>query len=282
MTFRYILSSAALLACTWQLRAQESCCLAAADFTAFAADKSFVAAHAEPSDFRMSTQRGANIVFPATDGSHAHAYYIQTKSPSDQWLIIIHEWWGLNDQVRQQADEYFAGLGESVNVLAVDLYDRKVATTREDASRFMNETSQERIKAILGGAIKMTGKKARIATLGWCLGGTWSMQTALMAEARAAACVIYYGMPEEDTARLKTLEAPVVMIYGKKDKWINGEVVAKFEKNMKAAGKPLVVYGYDADHAFANPSNPQHDTKAAADAFAKSLSFIKKELDKKQ
>ena len=76
------------------------------------------------------------------------------------------------------------------------------------------------------------------------------MQAALLAGKQAAACVIYYGMPEENVDRLKTLNCDVLDIFATKDKWINAEVTAKFENNMKAAGKKVIVRKYEADHAF--------------------------------
>ncbi len=104
------------------------------------------------------------------------------------------------------------------------------------------------------------------------------MQATLMAEQRAKACVIYYGMPEMDGEKLAALAAPVLGIFGKKDQWINPKVVADFQGAMKKAKKQLVVKSFDAEHAFANPSNPKHDAKAAAEAHKSALAFFRKNL----
>ena len=104
------------------------------------------------------------------------------------------------------------------------------------------------------------------------------MQATLTAGKQAAACIIYYGMPESDVARLKTLNADVLNIWPTQDKWINKEVTEKFEANMKAAGKNLTTKSYDADHAFANPSNPKFNEAFTADAYAASLEFLKARL----
>lgn len=133
-------------------------------------------------------------------------------------------------------------------------------------------------RAIIQGAISYMGDNARIMTLGWCMGGGWSLQAALLAGKQAAACVVYYGMPEKDRQRLKNLNTDVLFIFAKKDGWINQSTISDFETNMKAAGKKLTVLSYDADHAFANPSNPKFDKKSATEAREQVITYLKKRL----
>lgn len=104
------------------------------------------------------------------------------------------------------------------------------------------------------------------------------MQATLTAAKQAVACVIYYGMPEEDVEKLKTLNCDVLGIFATKEKWINQDVVKKFEVNMKEAGKNLTVKNYDADHGFANPSNPIYDKVASEDAYKNTVAFFKARL----
>jgi carboxymethylenebutenolidase len=105
------------------------------------------------------------------------------------------------------------------------------------------------------------------------------MQASLTAGPQAAACVIYYGMPEEDVNRLKTLNCDVLMIWPTRDKRINKEVVDKFETNMKTAEKKLTVLPYEADHAFANPSNATaYNETASVEAYKNTLYFLKARL----
>jgi len=85
-------------------------------------------------------------------------------------------------------------------------------------------------------------------------------------------------MPEKDVNRLKTLNCDVIGFFGKKDQWINPQVVAEFEANMKTAGKKVTVYEYDADHGFANPSNPIFDKAATEDAHSKAIAFLKERI----
>jgi carboxymethylenebutenolidase len=176
--------------------------------------------------------------------------------------------------VKRDAEKLYKDLG-NVNVLALDMYDGKVATDRETAGKYMSEFKQDRGNAIIKGALAYAGPAARIATIGWCFGGGESMQGALLAGNQAVACVMYYGMPEENVERLKALGGDVLFVFAAKDKWINQDVVTKFENNMKAAGKKLVVKKYDADHAFANPSNAIYDKAATEDAYKNTLEFLK-------
>lgn len=104
------------------------------------------------------------------------------------------------------------------------------------------------------------------------------MQASLLAGKQAKACVIYYGMPEDNLQKLTTLNAPVMFVFAQKDEWINKEVVAKFEVKMKEAGKDVIIKSYDADHAFANPSNPHFQKSFSEDAFVNARDFIKKHL----
>jgi carboxymethylenebutenolidase len=142
----------------------------------------------------------------------------------------------------------------------------------------MSGLKQERAAAIVSGIIAKVGADKSIATIGWCMGGAWSLQSTLFETKQAKACVMYYGMPEKSVERLKNLNCEVLGIFAKQDQFINAELVKTFEANMKAANKKLTVYNYDADHAFANPSNPKHNNEFAADAHAKALKFLIEKL----
>jgi carboxymethylenebutenolidase len=259
---------------------QKSCCAKPVSTETFAMlthDKNFVATHLEPEPFNLPNPIGKDIEFATTDGKTGHAYEIKAAKPTHHYVFVIHEWWGLNDYIKQESEKIYNTLG-NVNVIAIDLYDKKVASNRDSASKYMQATKTERAEAILKGALTYVGAKANIATIGWCFGGGWSMQTALLAGKQSKACVIYYGMPEENLSKLKTLNAPVLFIWPEQDKWINKEVVDKFTANMKAEKKTLTVAPYNADHAFANPSNPKFNKAFADDAFSKAMDLIKKEL----
>jgi carboxymethylenebutenolidase len=244
-------------------------------FAVFASNKDFNKEHALPMAYVHTSETGKMISFRTPDGKSGNAFFIPEKE-SDSYVFVIHEWWGLNDHIKKEADKIHTDLG--VNVIALDLYDGKVATTREQAGEYMGAVNTDRAKAIINGAIEFAGNNASIGTIGWCFGGGWSLQTALLAGDKAVACVIYYGMPEKDINVLKTLNAPVLGIFAKKDEWITPEVADNFKKNMVEAGKEVEIKMYDAVHAFANPSNPEHDKEASAEAYTLALALFEKTL----
>ncbi|MBS1680825.1 MAG: dienelactone hydrolase family protein [Bacteroidetes bacterium] len=246
-------------------------------FALFASNKKFNSAHPQPLFYTHVSEAGGRMIKIKTDAAEANAYLIESKKKSDNWVFVFQEWWGLNDNIKREAETIYNDLG-NVNVLALDMYDGKVATNGKDAGKYMQEFKQERGTAIVKGAMAYVGSKAKIGTIGWCFGGGQSMQAALTAGSQAVACVIYYGMPEENLDRLKGLNCDVLDIFATQDQWINKDVTSKFEANMKAVGKKLTVKSYDADHAFANPSNPKHNKEAAADAYKNSIAFFKARL----
>jgi carboxymethylenebutenolidase len=246
-------------------------------FAMLASNKGFVMAHKNPLKMHFQSDIGKPITYKTADGKEANAYEFKAKKPTNNYLLVIHEWWGLNDWVKKESEKMYNDLG-NVNVIDLDLYDGKVATTREDAGKYMQAVKEDRAQAIIKGAITYVGPKAHIATIGWCFGGGWSLQATLLAGQQTAGCVMYYGMPEQDVNRLKTLHADVLGNFANKDQWINPKVVAKFEEDMKAAGKKLYVHQFDADHGFANPSNPVYNSEATKEAYTYTIAFLKQRM----
>ena len=246
-------------------------------FALFASNKEFNMKHPNPLPYVHKSEVGKMISFKTPDGAEAMGYVLLAKSKTSNWIFVFQEWWGLNDHIKRESEKLYNDLG-NVNVLAIDMYDGKLATTREDAGKYMGEFKQDRGNVIVQGALNYVGKDAKIGTIGWCFGGGQSMQAALTVGKQAAACVIYYGAPEENIDRLKTLNCDVLDIWPTQDQWINKAMTDKFEANMKTAGKKLTVKAYDADHAFANPSNPKHNVEFTADAYKNTLEFFKARL----
>ncbi len=244
-------------------------------FAMFASSKEFNKAHLNPRVYvHVSNEGGKMIKFKTQDGQEANGYLIESKKKTNNWIFVFQEWWGLNDNIKGVSESLFKDMG-NVNVIALDMYDGKLATDRETAGKYMGEFKKDRGVSIVKGAIAYAGNNAKIGTVGWCFGGGWSLQATLIAEKQAVACVMYYGMPEDNVDRLKTLNTDVLNIFAAKDKFINQDVITKFEGNMKAAGKNLTVKKYDADHGFANPSNPIYDKVATEDAYKNTLDFFK-------
>ncbi|GAB3636184.1 hypothetical protein GCM10027422_17740 [Hymenobacter arcticus] len=245
-------------------------------FAMLATEKDFSGGHDAPLPYTYAGD-GQMIEFKTSDGQAGHAFEIKSAKPSTKYLFVIHEWWGLNDYIKKEAAMYAQEM-PGVNILALDLYDGQVATTPEEAGKLMQAVKTDRATAIIKGAQQYAGAKAQFASIGWCFGGGWSLQSALLGGKQTVGCVMYYGMPEKDVAKLKGLNSDVLGLFADQDKWINPEVVQQFEKDMAAAGKKVTTKEYPADHAFANPSNPKYNKALADDAHQKALAYLKARL----
>ena len=255
-----------------------ACCNpnATEQFALLANNKNFVMQHDAPLPFVYKSANGTDITFKAADGTDAHGWMVKASKPTNNYLFVIHEWWGLNDYIKQESEKLGNDLG--VNVIAIDLYDKQIATTPDDARKLIQSVKTERAVSIIKGAYNYAGSQAKVFTIGWCFGGGWSLQASLLGGNQAAGCVMYYGMPEKDINKLKELHCDVIGFFANKDGGITPQVVEEFKTNMKDAGKKVTIYQYDADHAFANPSNPHFNKEATEDAYAKTLAFIKERM----
>jgi len=234
----------------------------------------FAAMHPSPLVVNPENLLGKMMSFDAADGKQANAYFIAAKKKTNKYLIVVQEWWGLNDNVKMESDKYYSDLGD-VNVIAVDMYDGKVAATPDSAMKLMRGADMGRMTAIIQGAIKYAGSKASIYSVGWCFGGMWSLQTAILAGPQAKGTVMYYGRPETNMDKLKSIQCDIIGFFGNLDQSPSPAMVNDFEKNMKEAGKNLAVNRYEAGHGFANPSNPSYNAAAKEDAYTKAIAFLK-------
>ncbi|WP_207492647.1 dienelactone hydrolase family protein [Aridibaculum aurantiacum] len=237
----------------------------------------FAMLHDEPLPFELEDKKGKMIDFKTPDGNKAMAYEIKGKKKSKNYLLVIQEWWGLNDYIKQESDK-LAGDLDDVTILALDMYDGKVATTRDSAMKYMSGVNNERLENIIKGAIAYAGKDAKIFTIGWCFGGMWSLQAGIIAGNQGAGTIMYYGRPETNLEKLQKLQTDVIGFFGNKDRSPSPEMVDAFIENMKKVDKKLTVHRYDAGHGFANPSNPNFDKEATKDSYEKTLAFIKARL----
>lgn len=200
------------------------------------------------------------------------------KTPAPA-VILIHEWWGLNDSIKAVAAE-LAALGYIA--YAIDLHGGKVATTRDEARALTRSVPAEKRTAHLAGAVdhlrKHAASNGKVGTIGWCFGGGWSLNASIAAPVDAT--VIYYGRVTRPAADLGSLKGPVLGHFGTLDKFINEKMVGGFEREMEKAGKAgdLTVHWYTADHAFANPSGARYDADDAALAWSRTQTFFAKNL----
>ncbi len=245
-------------------------------FASLADDPVFRAKH-DLVSYTHENAKGEEITFDTSDGQQGSAYYLAAKGNSNQYLLVIHEWWGLNDHIKREAERLHKDL-DNVHVMALDIYDGKVATSRELAQQYMQSVTTDRAKAIIDGAIQHAGDNAEIATIGWCFGGGWSLRATILADEQAIGCVMYYGMPVQNMEEIKEIETDVLGIFAEYDGYITPKVVKEFEQQMKEADKDIEVHMYEADHGFANPSGSRYDEDAAKDAYDKTLAFLKERL----
>jgi carboxymethylenebutenolidase len=198
-------------------------------------------------------------------------------------IIVIHEWWGLNDWVKEQA----AKLADQGYVaLAVDLYRGKVATTPEEAHEIMRGVPEDRARRDLHAAFDFLSSQAevrkdRIGAIGWCMGGGYALDVALE-EPTLAADVVNYGHLATDPQSLQRINAPILGLFGAQDRGIPPADVHKFEQALKQMGKTIEVEIYeDAGHAFENPNNTTGYRAAdAADAWRRTADFLASTLKK--
>jgi len=209
-------------------------------------------------------------------------YTPQGKGPFPA-LVVIHEWWGLNDWVKEQASKL---ADEGYITLAVDLYRGKVATTPDAAQQLMRDAPDERADQDLHMAVEFLKsqsdvKKDRIGAIGWCMGGGYALDVALQ-EPSLAADVINYGELQADPADLKKIKAPILGIFGGVDRSIPQSDVNKFAQQLKSFGKSIDVHIYpEAGHAFENPNNTAGYRKDDADdAWKRTVEFLAANLKK--
>jgi carboxymethylenebutenolidase len=198
-------------------------------------------------------------------------------------MIVIHEWWGLNDWVKEQASKL---ADQGYVALAIDLYRGKVATTPDMAHEIMRGVPEDRAKRDLHSAFEFLAsqpnvRKDRIGAIGWCMGGGYALGVALQ-EPTLAADVINYGHLATDPEALKKINAPILGSFGGQDHGITPDDVHKFEQTMKQLGKKIDVKIYDdAGHAFENPNNKDgYRADDAADAWKRTVDFLAVTLKK--
>jgi carboxymethylenebutenolidase len=222
------------------------------------------------------------LVYPnSTDKNTTSITGQQQKLPA---VIMIHEWWGVNDNIKEMADELAS---EGYVVLAADLYNGEVATDPNRARELSSSVRENPQQAItnLQSAVQYLASLpnvngSRIASLGWCFGGGQSLQLALNSEQHPlAATVIYYGNLVNDTNELSKIKWPVLGIFGDQDNSIPVDSVRAFGRGLNETGVTNEIYIYPGvGHAFANPSGDNYAPQETTDAWQKTLTFLDKYL----
>jgi carboxymethylenebutenolidase len=205
------------------------------------------------------------------------AYVARSKDKADAVVVLIHEWWGINDHMRDIAGRY---ANEGYLCVAPDLFRGKVVKDTEEASALMQaldiqdgmETIQKAIQEV-----RRVYEVRRFGITGYCMGGTFALRFACEIPGLSAAAPFYGDIPEEKV--LQRLNVPTLFIAGNKDGWITPEKVNSLREAATKHGLPVEIVAYDADHAFFNDTRPEvYNREAAADAWKRVLGFFRKHL----
>jgi carboxymethylenebutenolidase len=224
---------------------------------------------------------GKSVSYKSGDETVQGILYTPTGKGPFPALIVIHEWWGLNDWVKDQASKF---ADQGYVALAIDFYRGKVATTPDMAHEIMRGVPEDRAKRDLHSAFvflesQADVKKSRIGAIGWCMGGGYALDVALQ-EPTLAADVINYGHLATDPEALKKINASILGLFGGQDHGITPDDVHKFGAALDKMGKKIDVTIYpDAGHAFENPNNKDgYRPDDAADAWKRTAEFLAQNL----
>ena len=227
-----------------------------------------------------------SVEYVTIDGQPINGYYAYPQDVTEPLpgILAIHEWWGLNENIEAMARRL---AGEGYQVLAVDLYGGQVAETPEVAKQLVQQVANNPFSAeanITKAYNYLVEEKQapQVGSIGWCFGGSWSLETALLFPQELDAAIIYYGgqIGEATAEELSTLEMPILGIFGAEDSSIPLETVEEFESSLqqRSAETEIIVYE-DAGHAFANPSGQNYVPEAAEAAWEETTEFLNKYLN---
>jgi carboxymethylenebutenolidase len=226
---------------------------------------------------------GKDVTYKSGDETVNGILYTPSGKGPFPALVAIHEYWGLNDWVKEQASKL---ADQGYVVLTIDLYRGHVATTPDEAHELMRGVPEDRAtRDLLAASTYLRSLKqvdpARVGAIGWCMGGGYALDLAIH-DPKLAAAVINYGHLATETSTLQQINAPILGIFGGLDKGITPDDVHKFEQQMKALNKSVeVVIFPDAGHAFENPNNKTgYRPEDTAKAWTDTVNFLSQKLKK--
>jgi carboxymethylenebutenolidase len=218
---------------------------------------------------------GAMITFSRPDGGETKGY-LAMAGRDRPGVVVIQEWWGLNDQICGVADR-FARAG--YNALAPDLYKGRVTAQADEANHLMtgldfaDATNQD----LRGAAQHLKAQSAKLAVMGYCMGGALTIAAAVHVPEFAAA-VCFYGIPPKDFADPARIRIPLQGHFANRDDWCTPAAVDEFERALKATGVTQEIYRYDAAHAFANERSAAYDVSCTDQAWERMSAFLRAQM----
>lgn len=229
-------------------------------------------------ELAKAAAHGGDTVTIDTDlAGKVSGYLAEPDDKNAPTVILIHEWWGLNDHIKAVAQEFKA---KGFRAIAVDLFKGSVASDRDGAMAQIKALNPDEATDTMNAWVDWARQQGngKVGTCGWCFGGGWSLQTALSAGPDAS--VIYYGRVGGSASDLKGLSTPLLGHFGTLDKSINPKMVGAFQQTLREVGKDdlFTTHWYTANHAFANPTGGRYDEDDAALALARTLTFLESHL----
>ena len=224
------------------------------------------------------TNMGEMIKFQTNGGPDANAYYVPASNPTDKVLILFHESWGLNDNIKQEADHWQKILDGKVAVYAIDLYDGKTTTDKFAAAKLMNNLDQKRGEAIIRGLLQKAGIGKEVATIGWGMGGTWAFEASSIVGKNAAGCIMYCGYPVNDDRYITNLKTDVLYHFGLESESITKAEIELFQKKVNDAGHEFTINYNRGGESFASLGSPQMSSVGRKETEFVGLRFIKHRL----
>ena len=226
---------------------------------------------------------GENVEFDSFDsnGGRSNGYLAVPQSGSGPGVVVIQEWWGLVDHIKDVCDRFAA---EGFVALAPDVYHGKTTKAPDEAGKLMMALRIDQAEKDMSGAISYllahqatTGNN--VGTVGFCMGGALSLYVATE-NSRVGACVVFYGVHPNVKPDLPNLQCPVLGIYAERDTFAPPAFVHELEENLRSLGKSIETHIYPGtDHAFFNDTRPEvYNAAAAAEAWKKTISFLTKNL----
>lgn len=216
------------------------------------------------------------LEFTTEAGINEYVSYIKAPD-SSKTLLVFHEWWGLNDNIKNLCRQFADDL-PGINIMAIDLYQGQFTDDPDTAAKLKQALVKDVALKTISSAINKFAYGHTLASIGYCMGGMWSLQSAILTGNKMDACVMYYGMPELNVDQLSILQAPVLGIFADFDPWITPDIVEEFKSNMKTAGKQLICHSFPAHHAFANSANQGYDSQCSAKAYELTIEFLRQRL----
>ena len=214
---------------------------------------------------------GSMIDFARPDGNRTKGY-LATVGQGSPGIVVIQEWWGLNDQICGVAD-HFARAG--YNALAPDLYKGRLTTEPDEANHLMTglDFADATHQDLRGAAQHLQAQSGRVAVMGYCMGGALTIAAAVHVPDFAAA-VCFYGIPPKGFADPAKIRMPLQGHFANKDDWCTPAAVDDLERTLKAAGVRHEIYRYEAGHAFANERSAAYDVACANQAWERMAAFL--------